>query len=67
VIALILSAKAIARIAAGIYAALVVIARIANPSTINALGVLEFVLPNYSGGWIVSVISDDLTTASLAH
>jgi len=67
VLALLLSAKAIVWVAAGIYATLVVVARIANPSAIHTLSVLEFVLANYSGGWIIAVISDDLTTSSLAH
>jgi hypothetical protein len=71
VLTLLLSAKAIAKaiawVAAGIYAAFVVVARIANPSAIHTLSVLEFVLTNYSGWWVISMISDDITTSSLAH
>jgi hypothetical protein len=67
VLTLILAAETVARIAAGIHTAFVMVACITDPSAIFALRMPKFVIAQDSSWRIVYMISDDIRTSVLTH
>jgi hypothetical protein len=67
VLAFFLPTQALKRIAAGIHAAFVMVARVADPSAIFALRMQNFVFAQDSSRKIVPMVRDDIRTAVLAH